>query len=107
MKPKIHIDVRNASATTAGIRYSLSFHPERSQYLCNHTVVTTLAISNEPPIIMIGITAAAKIAVKPRIEYQAAMALSVSATSKVNVGKLNIFLISISYLVSASPNPNK
>jgi hypothetical protein len=50
-------------------------------------------------MIMIGITAAAKIAVNPRIEYQAAIALSVSATMRVSVGKLNIFLKSIYYLV--------
>jgi hypothetical protein len=43
-------------------------------------------------MIMIGMTAAAKIAVRPNTEYQAAIALSVSATSKVTVGKLNIFL---------------
>jgi hypothetical protein len=48
---------------------------------------------------MIGITAAAKIAVNPRIEYQAAIALSVSATMRVRVGKLNIFLKVIKYLV--------
>jgi hypothetical protein len=58
-------------------------------------------------MIMIGITAAAKIAVKPRIEYQAAIALSVSATMRVRVGKLKIFRKSIYYLVSASLNPNK
>jgi hypothetical protein len=50
-------------------------------------------------MIMIGMTAAAKIAVKPSTEYQAAMALSVSATRRVKVGKLNIFLKSIYYLV--------
>jgi hypothetical protein len=84
---------------TAGIRYIFSTHPALSQYLCSHNVVTTLATSSEPPMIMIGITAAAKIAVKPSIEYQAAIALSVSATKRVRVGKLKIFLKSIKYLV--------
>ena len=41
-------------------------------------------------MIIMGITAAAKMAVKPKIEYQAAMALRDNATIRVSVDKLNI-----------------
>jgi hypothetical protein len=41
-------------------------------------------------MIIIGITAAAKIAVNPKILYHAAMVLKVSATSKVKAGRLKI-----------------
>jgi len=44
-------------------------------------------------MIMIGITAAANIAVKPTTLYHAAMALSVSAVTNANVDRLKIFLI--------------
>ena len=49
------------------------------QYWCSHTVMATLAISSAPPMIMIGITAAANIAVRPMMLYQAAMTLRLSA----------------------------
>jgi hypothetical protein len=44
-------------------------------------------------MIIIGMTAAANIAVKPTTLYHAAMALSVSATTNANVDRLKIFLI--------------
>ena len=88
--PKIPIEVNSASATTAGTRYRRNVQDARFQYLCSHTVVVTLATSSAPPMIIIGITAAAKIAVKPKIEYQAAMALRDNATIRVSVDKLNI-----------------
>lgn len=74
-------------------------------------------------MMMIGITAAANIAVKPTTLYQAAMELSVNATINASVERLNIFLnncginifignlrlISVYYSLGsgASPLPNK
>ena len=82
--------VKNASATTAGTRYNFIFSATLSQYLCSHTVVTTFAISSAPPMIMIGTTAAAKIAIKPNILYQAAIVLNASAVKRVRLEKVNI-----------------
>jgi hypothetical protein len=42
-----------------------------------------LATSKMPPMIMIGTTAAAKMAVKPMMLYQAATALRLKATNRV------------------------
>ena len=44
-------------------------------------------------MMMIGMTAAAKIAVSPATLYQAAMELSVNAVINANVERLSIFLI--------------
>jgi len=60
-------------------------------------VVTTLANSSDPPMIIIGITAAEKIAVNPSTEYQAAIAERHRATNSVKVAKLNSFLRKIMY----------
>jgi hypothetical protein len=48
-----------------------------------------LAISSDTPIIIIGITAAAKMAVRPNIEYQAAIVLKVSAVSNTRLDNVN------------------
>ena len=74
-------------------------------------------------MIMMGMTAAANIAVKPTTLYQAAMALSVNAVINASVDRLNIFLnkcgisifigkmslITVYYSVGVggSPSPNK
>ena len=84
-KPKMPIEVNRASAITAGTRYSFNNQLARCQYLRNHTVVVILPTSSMPPIIITGITAPAKIAVKPIILYQAATELSESATSSVRL----------------------
>ena len=91
-KPNIPILVSNASATTAGTKYSFITILHRSQYLRSQTVVVTLAISNTLPIMIMGITAPAKIAVKPMILYHAAIELSASATNSVALLKENKFL---------------
>ena len=75
--------VSNASAITAGTKYSLSKKPARPQYLRSQTVVVIFPISRIPPMMITGITAPAKIAVKPIILYQAATELNDSATNSV------------------------
>jgi hypothetical protein len=45
--------------------------------------MATLAISSAPPMIIIGITAAANIAVRPMILYQAAITLRLSAMNNI------------------------
>jgi hypothetical protein len=72
--------------------------PDPFQNLCNHIVVITLAASSAEPIIITGTTAAAKIAVRPTILYQAAIPLRDNAISNVRVDKLNIFLSRIIYI---------
>ena len=56
---------------------------KKLQYLRNQTVVVIFPISRIPPMMITGITAPAKIAVKPMILYHAATELSDSATNSV------------------------
>ena len=75
--------VSNANAITAGTRYIFNNKLARCQYLRSQTVVVIFPISRIPPMMITGITAPAKIAVKPMILYQAATELSNSATNNV------------------------
>lgn len=87
--------VKKASDITANTRYRRIDHLTRSQYACSHTVVTTFDTSSAVPIIIIGITAAAKIATSPNMLYHAAIMLKVSAVTKVRLVRLNIFFENI------------
>lgn len=71
------------SMPTAGTRYTFISNLQRCQYSCNHTVTVTLATSSMDPMMMMGITADAKIAVRPKILYQAATMLKESAVNNV------------------------
>ena len=59
--------VKKASNITAGTKYILIERLARCQYLRSQTVVVIFPTSRIEPIIIIGITAPAKIAVKPII----------------------------------------
>ena len=56
-------------------------------------------------MMMIGMTAAANIAVKPTTLYHAAMALSVNAVINAKVERLNIFLINSGISIFMSKKP--
>ena len=75
--------VMTMSMPTAGTRYIFINNRHRGQYSCNHTVTVTLATSKIDPMIIIGITAEAKIAVRPKILYQAATMLNDRAVNNV------------------------
>ena len=62
------IDVNSIRNATAGTRYALNKKPARFQLLCNQTVATILPSSNEPPMMMTGMVAALKMAVRPATE---------------------------------------
>ena len=63
--PKIPILVINIRTTTLTLRYALSHHAARAQYLCSQTAATSLPTSRAPPMMIIGIAAEAKIATNP------------------------------------------
>jgi hypothetical protein len=72
----------------AGTRYSLNATPARFQLLCSQTVATILPASSAPPMIITGTTAAAKIAVRPTTEYQAAMAEIITEMNSMKYPKI-------------------
>jgi hypothetical protein len=76
---------------TAGTRYSFSIQLALVQYLRNQTVVVIFANSSAEPIMIMGITAPAKMAARPIIEYQAAIELSANATNSVALLNVKIF----------------
>lgn len=77
------IEVMTMSMATAGTRYIFISSLHRCQYSCNQIVTVTLATSKIDPMIIMGITADAKMAVRPMILYQAATTLSDSAVNNV------------------------
>ena len=58
----------------AAIRYDLISFGAMFQFILSHTVATNLLTSNDMPIIIIGIAAAAKIETRPATEYHTATA---------------------------------
>ena len=56
------------SVNTAGTKYSFMLSLTSRQYSCNHTVTTSLAASRMVPMITMGHTAAANMAVSPMME---------------------------------------
>jgi len=82
-KPNTPILVNTIRITTALHRYTLYCISARSQYLCNHSVVTILPNSRLPPSTTIGQNAAAKMAVRPSMEYTAADIDNIKAVNKV------------------------
>ena len=62
------IEVNSIKNMTAGTRYALNKNPARFQLLCNQTVATILPSSRLPPMMITGIVAALKMAVRPATE---------------------------------------
>lgn len=85
---------------TADVRYVFIHHLAFSQFWCNHAAVTSLPTSNTAPMIAMGITAPAKIAMSPTIEYHAATPAIASAVMNVSIA-----IISTSDQCVDSPRP--
>jgi uncharacterized surface anchored protein len=82
--------VSNIRNMIAGTRYSLNATPTRFQLLWSQTVATILPASSAPPMIITGTTAAAKIAVRPTTEYQAAIAEIITEMNSIRYPKIMI-----------------
>jgi hypothetical protein len=63
--PKIPMLVINISIMTAIVRYVLIKNGADFQFMCNQTADVSLPTSSTDPMIIIGITALAKIATSP------------------------------------------
>ena len=70
---------------TAAVKYALNVLGTSVQLRYNHEATTNLDTSKMPPMIIIGTTAAANIAVSPAIEYHAAIQLSDIAAANITL----------------------
>ena len=97
------IDVIKERIITATVKYPLIVADAFFQLRYVHDAATSLANSRAPPIIIIGIGAAGKIATSPAIEKYAAIAEIARAENNKRIAK-TIFLndYRVSYIVSKS-----